>query len=203
MLTGSGTDMKTTSSGAQQSGVALEILDASSTNLTRISDDFLHVVESLTRLTVTGANLKTMPNLSIVQKTLKTVSFSKNDIHTSPASALQGMTKLESLDLSNNQLQLFPFHVLKSMSALKTIDLAGNRLTTIPIFYGYDSGISFTLKLYSNPLICDRDLCWVKEKEGKVDVKLSDEPCASPGELTNKKWTSISSSDLKCDTGKP
>ena len=100
---------------------------------------------------------KIFPNLDIIGAMLQEIYIYKNDLHSMSLEAVTGLNEVMILDLRNNKLTAIPD--ISFMSKLEILQLHNNLLSSVPDLYDLPLTI---LTLQSNPLICDKALCWIR-----------------------------------------
>ena len=109
-----------------------------------------------------------------------------------------GLPNLKTLYLDANLVHTIQDHSFKENMVLATLDLEDNSVQTLKqsIFDPAYRPCNLYIKLKNNPLVCDGDICWVKQ-EGWVtvgDASLAE--CGGPAPLTGRKWDTITESEI-------
>ena len=158
----------------------------------------LQELPNLQYLSAQKCQLTEFPNLSEAPK-LVTVRLQYNAIAEIPQSTIQGLTLLRTLAINNCRVSHLPD--LSHMTSLDKLNVRNNRLTTLPDLYNLPLN-----KLYwsGNPMECNRDLCWIRMWDYVKPSLITEDderPCAAPMELSDRLWSDIHPTEMKCFRG--
>ncbi len=159
--------------------------------------------------------LKNLPSLGVM-------FLYENIISSIDGYAWAAVPSLWYLDLGDNQLSIIREHQFAGLPNLKTLRLDGNLIHTIQdrsfkenmilaTLYLEDNSLqtlkqsifdpayhpcNLNIKLKSDPLKCDADICWVKQEGWLTVGDASLAECGGPVPLTGRKWDTITESEI-------
>ena len=150
--------------------------------IAKIPDNYFRDFSQLSTISLAGNNLTSLPNLFWIEKSLKNIVISNNQIQSLEAILGGGLyDELVYVDVSNNIISYLNISFLRNCPKLDRILINGNRLTSIGDYRAYLS--IEALALDSNPWHCDLKLAWM------IGLASSGLTCNSPeclaGELIN------------------
>lgn len=159
----------------------------------------------LTELCLDKNNLIVSPNLAMTPNIVK-LGLNFNSIQAVPWQFVEKATKLEILNISNNFLISFlpdvPLGVNVSITwiSMTKMHLENNSLSTIneSTFPVHADVFIF---VHGNPLICDANMCWVKDGICMAHIYLDPMPCVLPVNLQDVPWANVSRNELGCSRG--
>ena len=111
---------------------------------------------------------------------------------------VKGLSEVKELHLHLNRLTKLP--AISFMDKLEILTLQNNRLHSLPDLYD----MRFTrLTLASNPLVCDKALCWIRMWPWLKTASIpTDEPvCAGPAEVAGMKLMDVDPTFMECFRG--
>ena len=119
-----------------------------------------------------------------------------------PAISVLSVT-LEHLGLNKNFLQFDSAGVVcrnyKIHAGFKETDTQRYRTDHIPNFYHGHGNFSLQLvNIRDNPLVCDKDVVWLRDMEEDpcLSTNLEISPCAGPAEMKNREWNTLTRKEL-------
>ena len=172
--------------------------DISYNNLTTIPKPLLLQLASLEYLNASHNLLASMPYLTGVAARIIDVNLSYNHIRLIPVAHMYNLLSLEHLDLQENLLNTFPFWTLSLSASLYCLNLHGNTLTTLPgDFPELKLSDTAVINIKQNPLLCDRNLCWMRRYKPLVLLRDVD-PCAAPAPLVGAVFDDLTDCQLEC-----
>ena len=94
------------------------------------------------------------------------------------------MTRLGTLMLDRNDLEALNQEMFSGLVSLEELNLARNSLTTLPNTVFNLIHRPLTVVLGDNPMKCNSELCWLKDKERQGDIRYSGNYYISQSEPT-------------------
>ena len=135
-------------------------------------------------------------------RSLMSLDISGNKLTLLEQGTLLGLGFLETLNLENNELNTLKPGSLAHAPNMTQLNLKDNSITTMlwTVFasenYSATGGklCVLSMKLSGNPILCNNDICWIKEGENEGCFTWTDGSENAP-ECTNAVWSSLS---LQC-----
>ena len=150
--------------------------------ISKISNDYFRNFSQLSTINLARNNLTHLPNLFWVEKSIKSIYISGNQIQSMDAVLGSGFYEaLLYIDVSDNIISYLNLSSLGNCPKLTRLLINGNQLTSIADYRAYLGPKA--LVLYANPWHCDSELTWM------IGVASSSLTCHSPecfaGQLVN------------------
>ncbi len=136
--------------------------------------------------------------------TVTKIVLSYNQLTVIREKMFSGLPNLSILWLYENQIHTIESGSFKDNIALTRLALDSNLLQSVTrCMFDLDNHPSNlnNIKMFSNPLRCDQDLCWLKQLDTTWNIVggASSTACAGPAALAGRKWNTLMEQDL-CDT---
>ena len=182
-----------------QRWAALTHLYASHNFLNQVPELLLNQMHRLIYLDISHNELETMPCVSGVGPTLKTLRLHNNDLTYVPMECMLRLTGLKFLTLNHNFLADFPFSMVfqGSFPSLYKADISNNLITSISTLDSPLIRQSLTMDVRSNTLNCTFELCWLKDFD-RFTLYRDDKLCAFPPELFDRSFKDVHGAVLGC-----
>ena len=103
---------------------------------------------------------------------LKVLYLFYSDVNFIEENTFSNLKKLEMLRLHGNELESLTPGIFCGLESLKTIYLKNNHLTMLPEAVFSDLPRPLRLVIDQNPLQCEAELCWLKQKEKQGTITL-------------------------------
>ena len=138
------------------------------------------------------------PNVGTYAPLIQEISFHSCGMLDLPVGSVTGLTEVKLLLLYNNKLSNFPD--ITFMKVLENLQLHTNRLSSMPDLYELPLT---TLTLEDNPLVCGKDLCWIRMWPWmKASTIPNDEPtCAGPAAMDGMRLMDVDPALMECFRG--
>ncbi len=109
-------------------------------------------------------------------------------------------------DVGCNNIKIIQSGTLAPLINLKILNLAYNEINTLDysIFDHKNHTESVTIRLYYNPLLCDKNVVWLKQFEGDWIHIIGQDltTCAQPSALIGCSWSDLLAEDFNLKTGR-
>ena len=165
--------------------------------VTSIPSDYFSGFTKLNTLWIRNMSVTSSAFAKSIGPSVKSISMDRCKIAVIPADTFVNVASLRKLTISNNGLTHFDMSNLKYMPELQFLELNGNNLVEVENAYKFCRGVACTslkLRLNSNPIPCDKNMCWAKEN---TTITVTKDACSS-----GKAWNNVVLDDLDCPKSK-
>ena len=148
----------------------LEELTLYNNQLVEIRAEMWKGLDSLRRLELDHNTIRGLPSGCFEGlDTLHFLYLFQNEIRDLRRGVFTNLYHLKILDLSKNQISSIDPGSLVGLPELEELILTGNELATFgeDVFTPGIYPLNLVLKISENPLVCDREMCWLKESRRK------------------------------------
>lgn len=181
----------------------LRILDLAYNSLTAIPD-LRHIHKNLRSLLINNNNLSTIEGTAFIGSNLEVLNLGGTNLH-GLAPLLPLNRTLRQLHFSSNDLSGYSsramFEFLEAMPNLTYVDFQESALTTFPDIRQLNRTFVFLRFFSHQQMTCDCHLAWYKDSDLYPKYvhdrgEASKYPCFSPETLRNKEWRDITVEEL-------